>query len=100
MALEIDIKEDIHLQQLDNCPGPVQADFRDAFEELQQASIAEVKQEAFVFLESVDGHKEYNIVSTAADEKYIVALETKETPPDTLHKIRILRIGRSTDMIE
>lgn len=99
MAFEIDLKEEIHLPQLENCPDAVQRDFRDAFEELKFSSLSEVKNANLDFLERINGHPEYNIVSTAATEDYVVIFEVEETP-DSRNTLRVLRIGEKGNMLD
>lgn len=99
MVFEIDIKEELHLPQLEDCPDAVQRDFRDAFKDLKIASVSDIRNANLDFLERVSGHPEYNIVSTAADEDYVVTFEIEENS-DSRDTLRVLRIGKKSNLLD
>ncbi|WP_254767391.1 hypothetical protein [Salinilacihabitans rarus] len=99
MAFEIDIREELHFPQLERCPDAVQRDFRDAFKDLQAASVSDVKNTNLDFLERIPGRPEYNIVSTTATEEYVVVFEIEENP-DGKDTLRVLRIGKKSNLLE
>lgn len=98
MVFEIDIKQEIHYPQLKRCPDSVQRDFRDAFENLKGFSVSDVKNANHNFLEKVSGRPEYNIVSTAASEDYVVVFEIEEKS-NSKDILRVLRIGKKSKLL-
>ena len=99
MAFEIDIRPELHYPQLERCPDSVQHNFRDAFETLKTASVSDIKNVDFDFLERIAGRSEYQIVSTTDTERYIVVFEIIEKS-DSRDRVRVLRIGEENELLD
>lgn len=99
MAFEIDIKQELHLPQLEDCPSAVQQDLRESFKNLKSTSAKHIRNNDLDFIEHANGQAEYNIVSTVAAEDYIVTFEIEENS-DSRNTLRILRIGKKSNMLD
>lgn len=99
MGFRIECKEDIHLSALEDCPTGVQIEFRDALEELKQASVRSVKRAEFDFLSRVDGYTQYQIEASDNGTKYVILFEIERNHIGKQNTIYILTIGEQDDII-
>lgn len=98
MSCRIVYNEDIHPVSFNQCPENAQEKFREAFEKLEQSPLQPVKQTSFEFLSRVNGYNEYIIEVTTNETDYCALFEIEERGLLEDDKLKILAIGKESDI--